>query len=182
MSEEKKWQDICSDYQCLKDAVFASGVPFPIFPPHVVKKVLDGVPVVDGGYTHNLPLHATQILGSRRVLVIRSSSPTLLYNSEGKSDRGSRLLAGQLVSYSNRILPFLFNRAQEVDRLGAGKMIVASLSPSIGDQGETFPPLTDFTRQAVEKIKKVAYRDIDIDARTGTFEHWGIPSFEDRIY
>ena len=173
--EDGEW-DRPKDDQWI-DTVLASGAPFPIFPPHVIDIDHERVAVVDGGYTHNIPLHAAWLTRSRRALVVHSSP--VAADEAGLRASPSWFPTSTLVSYANRIVPFLFDRAQEVDRLEARNMIVASLAPSASVGG--FPRMTDFTRPAMELIQRTGKQDIETDARIGRFDHWGVPAFEDRL-
>ena len=174
---EDNWRYMDSDIDEFSKTVFASGVPFPIFPPQLVRATDN--PLVDGGYVHNVPLHASHLLNSRRALVIHSTPR--VSDTGGHSGKQSFWPTGQLVTYSKRILPFLFKRAQVIDQMAAGNMVVASLAPSVVTGDGDFPQLTHFTEKAVKQIMKVAIRDIHTDARIGTIEQWGIPGSEDRV-
>ena len=177
---EDNWRDMASGIDEFSKTVFASGAPFPIFPPQLVE-VTDKtiIPLVDGGYVHNVPLHAAHLLNNRRALVIHSTPRV----SDTRVDRGKQSLwpTGQLVTYSKRILPFLFKRAQVIDQMAAGNMVVASLAPSVVKGDGDFPQLTHFTEKAVKQIMRVAKRDTHTDARIGTIDQWGIPDSGDRV-
>ena len=177
---EDNWFDMDSDIDGFSKTVFASGVPFPIFPPQLVDVGCEkNVPLVDGGYAHNVPLHASHLLNSRRALVIHSTPREA--DTGGDSGKQSLWPTGQLVTYSKRILPFLFKRAQVIDQMAAGNMVVVSLAPSVVEGDGDFPQLTHFTDKAVKQIRKVAIRDIRADARIGTIDQWGIPGSGDRV-
>ena len=174
--EDGQWDQAKKDQRV--DAVIASGAPFPIFPPRHLD-VDDGrVAVVDGGYTHNVPLHAAWLTNSRRVLVVHSGPFATDESPFDGSRRGFQ--ASTLVTYANRIIPFLFERAQAIDRHEAGNMIVASLAPTAPAPGDPrYPSMSDFTAAAERIILDTADGDLGGDARIGRFDHWGRPALEE---
>ena len=174
---ERAWNE--PDLEKWLDVVFASGVPFPIFPPHAIRVNSEQphTPVIDGGYAHNVPMHAASLAASHRVLVVHSTPLTRV--AENEVDTRFFLRLSSFVSYANRIVPFLFDRAQELDRYEARNMLVASLRPApSGRNVARYPHMTDFTETARNLIEDVADENISVDARIGRFDHWGRPRFQ----
>lgn len=94
---------------------------------------------------------------------------------------GERSLAGSLVRYSGRLFPFLFERAQEVDRRVAQEMVVVSLAPlpeSQDGQAREFPLLSDFRKATIRDLDRWAFEDLGGNRRIGRVESWGKPIVE----
>src|SRR4029077_14019091 len=70
---EEERQALTWDGGYLRDVVFASGSPYPVFPAHAVKGEKDRL--VDGGYANNVPIDAAQSVGADEVLIVESSNP-----------------------------------------------------------------------------------------------------------
>ena len=157
------------------DAVFASGSPFPMFPRHLAHTP-DGcaIRLIDGGYAHNVPLDAARSLGGRQVLIINASP------EEVTEEEDTVQITGQLVRESPRLLSFMFDRAQALDRSAGGTLLVASLGPHF-DKGEepAWPFLLDFRPEARKLVREQAQRDIGNRRRIGRINHWGLPVFVD---
>ncbi|HEX2644245.1 MAG TPA: hypothetical protein VHU81_14715 [Thermoanaerobaculia bacterium] len=166
-----------SDPQFLHDVIFASGSPFPIFPAHRV--TLDGEkqPLVDGGYSNNVPVDVALTVSASQVLIVDSSNPL-------GHDSSPSLLAGlvpnlkgfhgKLVENLGRLPGFLFERSQQVDRLSRRDLFVVSLAPSREERD--WPALFDFRAETVERMETVARRDLG--RRIGMVESWGRPRFQ----
>jgi phosphoserine phosphatase len=150
-------------------AVFASGSPFPVFPAHKVA-LPNGceVPLVDGGYAHNVPLEAAVASEARQVLVINASP-----EDEDTEGAAARVLS-DLARGARRIFPFLFSRAQELDRSMARRLMVASLTPH-PDDNRAWPSLLDFRQEQQDRVVDQANREIEERRRIGHIEAWGTP-------
>jgi len=159
--------------QQMLNIVFASGSPFPIFPATragLADTNEQNEWLVDGGYAHNVPIEAAQLLGANTVLVI-SSSP--LHQHRDVKRRMSRFnVVGKLGLVENlpRLFPYLFERSQVEDALSAEKMLVTTISPV---PRENWPSLMDFKSEVVEDLLDAA--EADIPRRIGMFESWGKP-------
>ena len=167
------------------DAVFASGSAFPVFPQHLAH-LPNGceVRLVDGGYAHNVPLEAAVQAESRQVLIL-NASPDPTDTAAARPSALSRFLArvrldgSQLITNSPKLLSFMFNRAQELDRnVGAG-MVVASIAPRPADG--SWPFLLDFRKTVRERMIETAKNDIEQDHRIGHVLSWGRPTTLTRI-
>ncbi|HKO58719.1 MAG TPA: patatin-like phospholipase family protein, partial [Thermoanaerobaculia bacterium] len=157
-------------------AVFASGSPFPIFPPRALLPTAgrDSVDFIDGGYTHNVPLEGAEIVGAQQVLLIRSAAPPVDdHGSEAVTEWASHLALG-----SWNLIPFLFERSQAIDKGASGKMVVASLAPD-PERGDP-PFLMDFRDDTVRSLVRDAAVDY-LSGRIGRVEAWGVPRLYRRI-
>ena len=158
------------------DPVFASGSPFPVFPPHLVKlpKNENRVQLVDGGYTHNVPILAAEEAGGRQLLVV---SGTLQGSGVKRLEDGLYGYLGNLVKKTISLFPFLFERAQELDKKISSRLFVAALSPS---EEQDFPGFLEFTPDAVSRLKGFADKDFNQERRIGKVQSWGLPQlFQD---
>jgi predicted acylesterase/phospholipase RssA len=177
ISNDPRWFPIESDEQQAKlvlRVAFASGSPFPVFPPHRIPLEPRGVEeklFVDGGYAHNVPVEAAKRLGARRVLVI-SSSPRSSGTSRSGNDRKFQPL-GDFAWMVRWIVPYLYERSQVEDALSAEDLLVASIAPSASEDG--WPFLTDFQDVVIKRMFKQA--EDDVKCRVGNIENWGRPSF-----
>jgi predicted acylesterase/phospholipase RssA len=177
------------------DIVFASGSPFPIFPPHafdlnVVPAVSerDGAPPtifrvrgegIDGGYSHNEPVDAAAQTRSRQVLIIRSTPREAMPHVDGTGDAPAaaavpRSSLGPLAANIPRLGSFMFSQSQEVDRSVRAGLFVASLTPH-SDNG-SFPFLMDFRKESIKKVESAARSDLDRHRRIGRIDSWGQPT------
>jgi hypothetical protein len=167
------------------DAVFASGSPFPVFSPHRTH-LSNGcaVPLVDGGYTHNVPLEAASLTETRQVLVLNASpqddeSELRFAGADGGGGLWQMAPSpSQLVRSGSRILDFMFARAQELDRSVSGNLMVASLSPR---PHGPWASLLDFTPGTRRRVVEEAARDIAENRRIGRIESWGLPLVTARL-
>ncbi len=163
------------DLDVIVHAVFSSGSPFPVLPAHRAR-LPDGtqVPLVDGGYAHNIPFEAALLSGARQVLAVHS---TPLVDRDEAYERGGGLtdLPGRMTRGVGRIFSFLFARAQELDRSRARGMFVASLAPRPTADDGRYPSMTEFTVGSVERLKAMVRRDFTRDRRIGRVESWGTP-------
>lgn len=166
----------------LKNVVFASGSPFPIFPAHRVpdlgtkeeKPDLERPSLVDGGYSNNIPVDAARTVSAEQVLIVESTNPLGPPKPSRLVEKG-RLpkLQGKLVDNLGRLPSFLFERSQQVDRLSRQDLFVVSLSPS--REWKNWPPLFDFRGETVKRMEDLA--DVDLELRTGMVQSWGRPAF-----
>jgi hypothetical protein len=69
-----------------------------------------------------------------------------------------------------RLLGFLYQRSQQIDRRSRTDLFVASLAPA---PDPTWPLLTDFRGATVERMLETAERDLG--RRIGLVESWGPP-------
>lgn len=149
-----------------RKVVFASGSPFPVFPAHKVEERL----LVDGGYSNLIPVDAALTVSAEAVLIVGSSSP-LAPERAGEAWWSS--VPGELVSKSPRILGFLYERSQQVDRLSRSDLLVVSIAP--GRDEPNWPLLTDFRPNVVDRMITTA--ESDLSRRIGLVQSWGRPRF-----
>ena len=156
------------------EAVFASGSPFPVFPAHKVP-LPNGciVPLIDGGYAHNVPLEAAVEAEARQALVINASPDPADGVESGTFERFMEFALSDLAQGAQRIFPFLFSRAQELDRSMARRLMVAAISPH-PDNGD-WPSLLDFRPSQRTRVVQQAESDVRERHRIGHIESWGIP-------
>jgi hypothetical protein len=163
-----------SNVDFIRKVVFASGSPFPIFPAHRLAAPGPGgvehLVLVDGGYSNNVPVDAALTVGAEQVLILRSSAPPAPAAS-GVAKATTPLL-GPLAGSLDRLLAYLFERSQSIDRLSSNELFVVSLSPS---GAEHWPPLFDFRRTTVQRMLREA--ESDLGRRIGRVESWGLPHF-----
>ena len=168
-----------SDSRFLHQAIFASGSPFPIFPAHRVPIEGATKPLVDGGYSNNVPVDVALAVAAEQVLIVDSTNP-LPPVEERRTTMMSSLvsglleLRGKLVENLGRLPAFLFERSQQVDRLSRRDLFVVSLAPSRDELD--WPPLFDFRRRTVQRMEDVAERDLT--RRVGLVQSWGRPRFQ----
>jgi hypothetical protein len=165
----------------VKEVIFASGSPFPIFPAHLVElNDKTGKPskqaLVDGGYSNNEPVDAALNVGAEQVLIVESTNSLGPGETAVEGGATSRLsmLMGPLVADLLRLPGFLFERSQQVDRLSRRGLFVVSLAPS--RDAVDWPPLFDFRREVVEGLRETAKGDLG--RRIGLVESWGPPRFQ----
>jgi hypothetical protein len=152
------------------DGVFASGSPFPAFPPH--RTALPNnceVRLVDGGYAHNIPLDAAQHAGARQVLIVNASpepdeivAPTTIKS----------WILSQLVRETGRVLSFMWTRAQDLDQTASESLFVATLSPPADPE---WPFLLDFRKSVRTHLADAAKHVLADDSRIGHVISWGVP-------
>lgn len=153
---------------------FASGSPFPIFPAHHFDKSPDDAPYIDGGYSNNVPVDAARTLQSRQVLIVESSNPLPKPASEETwKDVARHKTLGYLVVNLGRLPAYLFEHAQQVDRLSRADLFVVTLAPSRDEPN--WPALFDFRGSVVRQMRDTA--DRDLHNRIGIVESWGQPAF-----
>jgi basic membrane protein A len=158
----------------LLNAVFASGSPSPIFPAHAVNVQGADFHLIDGGYVHTVPLEGAKLINARQVLLLRSSPDIWREGHPTPSDLRVTP-TNTLRSVVAKLLPFLFDQAQEIDKSVASDMVVASISPHAENQ--PFPFLADFRSTQVSKVIQSAKNDYDIKRRVGLVESWGAPPY-----
>ena len=179
ISSDRRWTQFYSDEinadQVLQIA-FASGSPFPIFAAHNVEISIKGDEenpsewLVDGGYAHNIPVDAANMLGADRVLVL-SSSP---FVPEEILKEKSEPVFGRMIANIPRLIPYFYGRSQVEDLLSAEDMIVATLAPTAPLESEAnWPLLTDFQGKVIKRMIDVA--ENDINKRIGYVQNWGRP-------
>jgi hypothetical protein len=156
----------------MKDVVFASGSPFPIFSPHAVRTRTDTNWLVDGGFAHNIPLEAAKEIGSRQVILLNASPMQESTEAAPQTSRAGDSVFGQLFLNIPRLFPFLFHRSQIADFLVREQMFIVSLSPA---PDKTWPPLLDFRKKTVQRLLDVAGEDTT--KRIGRIETAGPPIF-----
>ncbi len=170
--------------QSLLDVVFASGSPFPVFPPtRVGLTEEDKEWLVDGGFAHNVPIEAANALGAKRVLVISSSQlheHDPIVEEKAESDRYNTkeiLHFGNLIRNVPRLFPYLFERSQIEDAVSAEEILVATISPAHRKDG--WPGLMDFQSHIVGELIDAADEDLKGKGeRIGLVESWGSPVCE----
>jgi predicted acylesterase/phospholipase RssA len=147
--------------------VFASGSPFPAFPPRRVPGPNgDLEPLVDGGYSNLVPIEAAANLDAVQALVVHSSNPLPPPAEPGVLAN----LAGPLVHNVPRLFGFLYQRSQQLDRRSRSLLFVVSLAPPYRAD---WPLLTDFRRATVARMVEAA--DEAFEERIGLVESWGPP-------
>lgn len=146
--------------------VFASGSPFPVFPAHQV----GAQRLVDGGYSNLVPVDAAQTVSAQAVLIVGSSSPLA---PDSAAPGWLSRIPGELVTSSPRILAFLYERSQQVDRLSRPDLLVVSIAPR--REEPNWPLLTDFRPSVVERMIRTA--ELDLSRRVGLVQSWGRPRF-----
>lgn len=158
----------------LHGVIFASGSPFPIFPAHRLPGE-DGKPepLVDGGYSNNVPVDLALKVSADQVLIVDSTSPLPPESPKTVLSSVGSWFFGDLVKNLGRLPAFLFERSQQVDRLSRSDLLVVSLAPS---PDAAWPALFDFRGQTVEKMETTAERDLQ--RRIGLVESWGRPRFQ----
>jgi predicted acylesterase/phospholipase RssA len=177
---EGEGDDACEDLDLsdpveratLIDYVFASGSPFPAFPPRrvIVDEELQlREALVDGGYSNNVPLEAAAKIGAEQALVIHSSHPAPAPQSSG----WLTALGGPLVDNLPRLLGFLYQRSQQLDRRSGTALFVISLAPSYSAD---WPLLTDFRSSTVARMIEQAEQGLE--QRIGLVESWGPPRIQ----
>ncbi len=164
------------DRAYLRDVVFASGSPYPVFPAHAVverKKVR----LVDGGYANNVPLDAAQALGADAVLIVESANP--LGHEPAPWSLGAWLgtlrVHGDLVDNAPRLFTFLWERSQEFDKISRRELLVVSLAPP--SEHADWPTLVQFTSEVITRMKEAARNDWNSHRRIGMVQSWGRPQF-----
>lgn len=183
ISSDSRWTQFYSDEinmdQVLQIA-FASGSPFPIFAAHNVEISIKGAEespsewLVDGGYAHNIPIDAANMLGADRVLVL-SSSP---FVPEEILKEKTESVFGRMVANLPRLIPYFYGRSQVEDLLSAEDMIVATLAPTAPlESDDNWPLLTDFQGKVIKRMIDVAEKDIN--KRIGYVQNWGRPDMSD---
>jgi predicted acylesterase/phospholipase RssA len=161
--------------ESLRDIVFASGSPYPVFPAHGVRG--EKGRLVDGGYANNVPLDAAQAVGADEVLIVESSNPlgheTLPWPfSQWLGDLQFR---GDLFGNLPQLFTFLWERSQELDRISRRELLVVSLAP-LREEAE-WPNLVEFTSGVIKRMQKVAKSDWTGARRIGMVQSWGRPRF-----
>lgn len=156
------------DLEYLKKVVFASGSPFPVFPAHLVDKE----PLVDGGYSNNVPLDAAQTVSADLVLIVDSSNP--LGHKSFSSWWRYLAIQGELIGSLPRLLSFLYERSQQIDRLSRSGLFVVSLAPP--REEADWPFLVDFRPKTVKRMQDVAEKNLS--KRIGMVQSWGRPRFQ----
>jgi len=158
--------------ELLTQVAFASGSPFPVFAAHEVDIGGHKEWLIDGGYAHNTPIDAARILGADRLLVIYSSP--LETDTAGGNAGSAGKVFGTMVRNLPRLLPYLYERSQVEDILGARELTVAAMAPTGFANGQSWPLLTDFRQSVVQSMFTQAQDDLT--KRIGTIQNWGLPA------
>jgi len=153
-----------------RNAVFASGSPFPIYPATKVQaeELSDPGLFVDGGFAHRVPIEAAGLVGAAQILIVENvaridvPSPT-----EGFS-------AGALPTNAAKVLDFLFERSQTIDSQHARSAVVATIYP---DWSPPNPFLMDFRESVVQRLRAEAESDLK-GHRVARIVSWGEPTEE----
>jgi hypothetical protein len=158
-------------FEDLEKVVFASGSPFPVFPAHMIKTE----PLVDGGYSNNVPLDAAQTVSADAALIVESSHP-LGHESGffGWLWQHYLTLPGALIGNLPRLASFLYERSQQIDRISRSDLFVVSLAPPRDEPG--WPLLVDFRPSTIERMRLVAEKNLS--RRIGMVQSWGRPRFQ----
>lgn len=153
-----------------KDAVFASGSPFPIYPATPVqaedadKRGL----FVDGGFAHRVPIEAAGLVRAAQILVVENVARTdVPESSDG-------LRPGALPTNGAKVLDFLFERSQTIDGQRARSAVVATIYP---DWSPPNPFLMDFRASVVQRLRDEGVKDLE-GHRVARIESWGEPTEE----
>ncbi len=184
ISSDGRWTQFdpgeISERQVL-DIAFASGSPFPVFPAHHIeihggsaRARVNSEWLVDGGYAHNTPIEAAEMLGANRVLVISSSPLDTGTDSGSDTDTESLRLddvIGKMATNLPRLVPYFYGRSQVEDLLSSRNLMIVTLAP-IAD-ADDWPVLTDFRRKVIKRMLTKAERDIH--KRIGYVQNWGSP-------
>jgi ABC-type phosphate/phosphonate transport system substrate-binding protein len=152
-----------------KNAVFASGSPFPIYPATKVQAE-PGAPglFVDGGFAHRVPIEAAGLVSAAQILIVENVARVDVPSStEGFS-------AGALPTNAAKVLDFLFERSQTIDGQRARSAVVATIYP---DWSPPNPFLMDFRESVVQRLRAEAEKDLE-GHRVGRIESWGEPKEE----
>ncbi|MEP6652206.1 MAG: haloacid dehalogenase-like hydrolase [Myxococcales bacterium] len=152
--------------------VFASGSPFPVLPDYRVElgAIFSGR-LVDGGFVHNTPLQAAVWTDARQALIVHSSPR----ENDGEILEDRNRMSSRLAQNAARLLPFMFDQSQGVDRDVASALTIASLAPICDSKEEPFPFMADFRPRVVKRMVHCAEDDILKDRRIGRIDSWGRP-------
>lgn len=163
----------CIDF--VRDVIFSSGSPFPIFAAHRVKVPgeEEAVFLIDGGYSNDIPIDAARQIASQQALIVHSSSPFAEVHEHRPAVRRS-MLPGMLVRNIGRLPAFMFERGQQVDRISRQNLFVVGLAPRL-EEDETWPGLAQFDESTVKMLYDKA--NANLYERIGFVESWGEPRF-----
>jgi phosphoserine phosphatase len=171
-----RWHNVSAnakvDVDRVLGPVFASGSPFPVLPDYRVDlgSVFSGR-LVDGGFVHNTPLQAVAWTDARQALIVHSSPR----ENEGDPPEDRDKVSSRLAQNVARLLPFMFEQSQGVDRDVASALTIASLAPVCDSKQEAFPFLADFRPRVVKRMVGCATDDLLHDRRIGRIDSWGRP-------
>jgi predicted acylesterase/phospholipase RssA/ABC-type phosphate/phosphonate transport system substrate-binding protein len=154
------------DPEHFRDAVFASGSPFPIYPATKVQaEEGDAGLFVDGGYAHRVPIEAAGLVQAAQILVVENVARIdVPAPAEG-------FRAGGLTTNAAKALDFLFERSQTIDGERARSAVVATIYP---DWSPPDPFLMDFRESVVQRLRDEGEKDLEGD-RVARIESWGEP-------
>jgi hypothetical protein len=157
------------DREHFRDAVFASGSPFPIYPAtRVQAETGDAGLFVDGGYAHRVPIEAAGLVRAAQILVVENVARIdVPAPAEG-------FRAGGLTTNAAKALDFLFERSQTIDGERARSAVVATIYP---DWSPPDPFLMDFRESVVQRLRDEGEKDLEGD-RVARIESWGEPTEE----
>jgi hypothetical protein len=166
--------------ELLHCAAMASGSAFPILPLIPVKipcqpglekgqkESYGKVFIADGGYTHNLPLAIAEKAGAKAVLAI-NATPYCTNNATALPS------SSQVPMYGLRLMNFLWNRAQESDRVSMHDMTVVEFAPP---EALCNPPfLLDFRDSVIEHYADETDKAIAAHKDIAIVRSWGPPEF-----
>ena len=173
LERDARWLICKGEPLFLRRIVFASGSPFPIFPSHrisdggVCKGRIDDEHLVDGGFSHNVPVEAAGMLGAHQLLVLASTPEMVAETTDPDA-----VWHFPLLRHLPRLLPYLLERAQVADRVRDGGLFVARIVP-VGRR--SWPKMYEFTRHNVAWLREMARNDRH--AKVGRIDGWGTPAF-----
>lgn len=153
-----------------RNAVFASGSPFPIYPATQVQAEPGELPglFVDGGFAHRVPIEAAGLVGAEQILIVENVARV----DVPVPQEGFR--AGALPTNAAKALDFLFERSQMIDGQRARSAVVATIYP---DWSPPNPFLMDFRESVVKRLRAEAEKDLE-GHRVARVESWGAPTEE----
>jgi hypothetical protein len=131
--------------------------------------------LVDGGYSNNIPIDAAHSVSADSALIIESSHP--LGHEAGPMARLWEYylkIPGALIGNLPRVLSFLYDRSQQMDRISRSDLFVMSLAPP--RQEANWPLLVDFRPGTIERMRLVAEKNLG--RRIGMVQSWGRPRFQ----
>jgi hypothetical protein len=83
------------------------------------------------------------------------------------------LRPGELIISLPRLISFLYERSQQIDRLSRSDLFVVSLAPPRDEKD--WPLLVDFRQNTVQRMRDVAEKNLT--KRIAMVQSWGRPDF-----
>lgn len=154
-----------------RNAVFASGSPFPVYPAtrvHAETKEWPGL-FVDGGYAHRVPIEAAGLVDAAQILVVENVT-----RQEAAPAKGVR--AGALTANLANTFDLLFERSQAIDAQRRRGAVVATI---YADWSPPDPFLMDFRESVINSLWNEAKGDLK-GHRVARVESWGQPKESSR--